>query len=136
MRPRDMSDATRAALASLGFLPDGLKGANPLAPPLGLAGDPRFIEEVAPEQLEQHARARAVAAAESTRGKEQSARLNQAKRRKAANRARLWVRRDKKLQEEFRRNRMESSDLAIRIRRLRRKYKRAPSEKSLRRYLK
>jgi hypothetical protein len=127
MRPRDTTDATRAALAMLGYLADALPRKD-------------AIDEVPPEQREQAALSRAadkaVAAAESTRGKEQSARLNQAKSRKAARRAKLWVRRDKKLQEEFRQNRMESSDLAIRIRRLRHRYKTAPSAKSLGRYLK
>jgi hypothetical protein len=120
MRPRNTTpNATSAALWNLGLL---------------------AADEVPPEEREQEALARAaakaVAVAESTRGKEQSARLNRAKRRKAANRRKLWVRRDKKLQQEFRQKRMESSDLAIRIRRLRNRYKRAPSAKSLRRYLK
>ena len=44
MRVRDMTDATRAALSALGFLPDGLKGAI------------RYIDEVPPGQRKRDGR--------------------------------------------------------------------------------
>ncbi|MDO8474581.1 MAG: hypothetical protein Q7W02_00055 [Candidatus Rokubacteria bacterium] len=56
----------------------------------------------------------------------------------AQKRARKWRRRDKDLQEDYRQKRMESSDLTIRIRRLRYRYRseRPPGAKTLRRFLK